>query len=79
MSDIYNKNYHELYAFCVKLWDFIKEVYYRYNGLAMHDGIVGNQEQSGMHSDRTNIKMVTKLIRHLKNIFEKKLGVRLSG
>jgi len=40
---------------------------------------VGNQEQSGMHSDRTNIKMVTKLIRRLKNIFEKKLGVRLSG
>jgi len=45
----------------------------------MHDGRVGNQEQSGMHSDRTIIKMVTKLIRRLKNIFEKKLGVRLSG
>jgi hypothetical protein len=44
------------------------------NGLAMHDGRVGNQEQSGMHRDRTNIKMVTKLIRRLKNIFEKKLG-----
>jgi hypothetical protein len=40
---------------------------------------VGNQEQSGMHSDRTNIKMVTKLIRRLKNIFEKKLGLRLLG
>jgi hypothetical protein len=40
-------------------------------GLAMHDRRVGNQEQSGMHSDRTNIKMVTKLIRRLKNIFEK--------
>jgi hypothetical protein len=40
---------------------------------------VGNQEQSGRHSDRTDIKMVTKLIRRLKNIFEKKLGVRLSG
>lgn len=37
----------------------------------MHDGRVGNQEQSDMHSDRTNIKMVTKLIRRLKNIFEK--------
>ncbi len=35
----------------------------------MDDGRVGNQEQSGMHSDRT--KMVTKLIRRLKNIFEK--------
>jgi hypothetical protein len=39
----------------------------------MLDGRVGNQEQSGMHSDRTNIKMVTKLIRRLKNIFEKKI------
>jgi hypothetical protein len=36
----------------------------------MHDGRVGNQEQSGMHSDRTNFEMVTKLIRRLKNIFE---------
>ena len=57
----------------------LKNYIYRNNGLAMHDGRVGNQEQSGMHSDRTNIKMVTKLIRRLKNIFEKKLGVRLSG
>jgi len=55
-------------------------MYYQYNGLAMHDGRVGNQEQSGMHRDRKNIKMVTKSIRHLKNIFEKKLGgVYLSG
>lgn len=45
----------------------------------MHDGRVGNQEQSGMPSDRTNVKMVTKLIRRLKNIFEKELGVHLSG
>ena len=41
----------------------------------MHDRRVGNQEQSGMHSDRTIIKMVTKLIRRLKNIFERKLGL----
>lgn len=45
----------------------------------MHDGRVGNQEQSGIHRDRTNIKMVAKLIRRLKNIFEKKLGACLSG